>query len=105
MRAGSLRLGQELSSESDDSDQEEGSPQDDENTISMAFKRSSKMEEINEQIKKVNSSTKPLNINFLAGPIHGNLEGNLKVIQAGMTSFLKSIQFKPIDRLVISTGK
>ena len=53
----------------------------------------------------VSQSSKPLEIHFMAGSIHGNLSGNLKVVQSGLTSFLKALQTKPIEKLVISTGK
>ena len=53
----------------------------------------------------VSTSSKPLEVHFMAGSIHGNLGGNLKVVQSGLTSFLNALQTKPIEKLVISTGK
>ena len=63
------------------------------------------MQEISDQIMTVTHATKPLHVTFLAGSVHGNLEGNLRVVQSGLASFLKSIQTKRIEKLVISTGK
>ena len=63
------------------------------------------MEEISNKIQLLGASTKPLSIHFTAGSINGNLEGNLKVVQAGLASFLRALQSKPIERLVISTSK
>ena len=48
--------------------------------IKQQFKRSTQMEEISTKILNVSNSSKPLIVKFLAGSIHGNLEGNLKVV-------------------------
>ena len=63
------------------------------------------MDEISAQIAFIAQTKQPLSVHFSAGSIYGNLEGNLKVVQSGLTTFLKVIQSKPIERLVISTGK
>ena len=63
------------------------------------------MEEISAKILQVSNSVKPISVSMMAGSVHGNLEGNLKVVQSGLSAFLKALQTKPIEKLVISTGK
>lgn len=63
------------------------------------------MEQISNQIVTISGTNKPLHLNLLAGSIHGQLAGNLKVVQSGFSTFLKAIQSKPIEKLVITTGK
>ena len=75
------------------------------NLISQSFKRQTTNEEIAKAIMAVSASSKPLEVHFMAGSIHGNLGGNLKVVSSGLTSFLNALQTKPIEKLVISTGK
>lgn len=96
----------ELSSDDEDEDaDDEESKTNSVNWISQSFKRSTKMDEISEQIQYISTTKQPLSIHFSAGSIHGNLDGNLKVVQSGLTTFLRALAQKPVERLVISTGK
>ena len=71
---------------SSDSDEENEEPEEAKgiNTnvtmITQSFKRSTTMDEISKQVVLAGASQKPLHVNLLAGSIHGNLEGNLKVV-------------------------
>ena len=59
--------------------------------INQSFRRSTKFEDISSQISLINQIQKPLHVSFLAGSVNGTLEGQLKVVQAGLGSFLKAI--------------
>ena len=95
----------DFSSDEEDSEEQNSPASQNIVSISQSFKRSTTMEEISNQIIAVSSSNKPIHVNFLAGSIQGNLAGNLKVVQSGLSSFLKTLQSKPIEKLVITTGK
>ena len=101
-----MAFGKNDSYGSDDSEEEvKSTPKANIEVVSQNFRRSTKPEEIQDAINKVNASTKPLHVSFLAGSIHGSLGSELKEVQTGLTSFLRSLQHKTLEKLVISTGK